>query len=565
MVGLIRPQSGTEEEEQPMEMESRPPSAVADGRTRYRPRHRRNILCVFPEYAPSFGTFQHAYKLMPGVRGFMPPQGLLLIAAYMPADWEVRFIDENMGPAAAADFAWADAVFVSGMHVQRPFIDGIVARAHRAGKPVALGGPSVSACPEYYPAADLLHLGELGDATDAIVAYIDESPVRPPRQLTFKTEARVDLDAFPEPAYEKIDVARYFLGSVQFSSGCPYRCEFCDIPALYGRNPRLKTPDQIRREMDSIVRNGARGAVYFVDDNFVGNKKAAHDLLPHLIRWQQDNGYPLRFACEATMNMAQMPDLLAMMREANFRTVFVGIETPETQALTRMDKKQNLRLPILEGVEIFNNHGLEVVSGIIMGLDTDTPETGANILEFIDVSNIPLLTINLLYALPKTPLFDRLKREGRLLPEAVAARRASNVDFLMPYDRVMGMWHDTVTAAYTPEALFRRFRYQTVNTFPKRLPIRPKADWPLIRHGLQVVARTLWHAGAAAEWRSEFWRLCGPLLRQGRVEEVVHIGVVAYHLLTFVDEIKRGRHEAAFYADTSLARREEPQRVTAAA
>jgi hopanoid C-2 methylase len=541
------------------------PTPVADGRTRFRPKNRRNILCVFPEYAPSFGTFQHAYKLMPGVRGFMPPQGLLLIAAYMPAEWEVRFIDENMGHAGAEDFSWADAVFISGMHVQRPFIEDIVARAHRAGKLTALGGPSVSACPEYYPAVDLLHLGELGDATDAIIAYIDDAPVRPLSQIVFKTEERIALDAFPDPAYGKIDVARYFLGSVQFSSGCPYRCEFCDIPALYGRNPRLKTPEQICRELDAILANGATGAVYFVDDNFVGNKKAAHDLLPHLIRWQQDNGFPLRIACEATMNMAQMPDLLAMMREANFRTVFVGIETPETAALARMDKKQNLRLPILEGVEIFNNHGMEVVSGIIMGLDTDTAETGRNIRAFIEASNIPLLTINLLYALPKTPLYDRLLREGRVLPEAIAAQRASNVDFLMPYDQVMGMWYDTITAAYTPEALFRRFRYQTEHTFPKRIAVRPKADARLIRYGLQVIARTLWHAGVTAEWRSEFWKLCGPLLRQGRIEEVVHIGVVAYHLLTFVDDIKRGRQEASFYADTNLKREPAREAVSAAA
>src|SRR5262245_9505992 len=323
-------------------------TSIVDGRTRHRPKNHRNILCVFPQYAPSFGTFQHSYKLMPGVHGFMPPQGLLLIAAYMPAEWEVRFIDENMGPASAADFAWADAVFMSGMHVQRPFINDVVARAQRAGKLTALGGPSVSACPEYYPKVDLLHLGELGDATDAIVAYIDETPTPPPSQIVFKTEERIPLDAFPEPAYSKINVGQYFLGSVQFSSGCPFRCEFCDIPALYGRNPRLKTPEQICRELDSILANGATGAVYFVDDNFVGNKKAAHDLVPHLLRWQQANGFPLRVACEATRNMAQMPDLLAMMRAANFRTVFRGIETPETQERTRMDEEQNLRLPILE-------------------------------------------------------------------------------------------------------------------------------------------------------------------------------------------------------------------------
>ena len=405
--------------------------AAASGRSRYRARHRRNILCVFPEYAPSFGTFQHAYKLMPGVRGFMPPQGLLLIAAYMPAEWDVRFIDENMGPAGAADFAWADAVFISGMHVQRPFIDGIDRRAHRAGKLTVLGGPSVSACPEYYPDVDLLHLGELGDATDAILAYIDDQPVRPSSQIVFRTEDRIALDAFPEPAYDQVDVSKYFLGSVQFSSGCPYRCEFCDIPALYGRNPRLKTPEQICRELDAIVTNGAKGAVYFVDDNFVGNKKAAHDLLPHLIRWQKDKGYPIRFACEATMNMAQMPDLLGMMREANFHTVFVGIETPETEALAQHGQEAEPAPADPRGRGYPEQSGMEVVSGIIMGLDTDTAQTGRNILTFIEASNIPLLTINLLYALPKTPLFDRL--QARRAAAAGGGRGAARLERGFPH------------------------------------------------------------------------------------------------------------------------------------
>ncbi|MGH6959543.1 MAG: B12-binding domain-containing radical SAM protein, partial [Dongiaceae bacterium] len=476
-------------------------AAPDEARTPYRPRNRRNILCVFPEYAPSFGTFQHAYKLFPDVNAFMPPQGLLLIAAWLPAEWQVRFIDENRQRATDADFDWADAVLMSGMHVQRRFIDDINTRAHRRGKLTILGGPSVSASPDYYPDVDILHLGELGDATTVILALIDEAPVRPAQQLTFTTDNRVPLDAFPVPAYGMVDVGNYFLGSIQFSSGCPFRCEFCDIPALYGHNPRLKTPEQVCRELDSIVANGVRAAVYFVDDNFVGNKKAARELLPHLIRWQERNGHPLRFACEATMNMAQMPDLLAMMREANFQTVFVGIETPEEEALIAMEKKQNLRLPILEAVDILNAQGMEVVSGIIMGLDTDTPQTGRNILRFIEASNIPLLTINLLYALPKTPLYDRLQRAGRLLPPEIAADRISNVDFLMPYHDVVQMWFDTVTAAYAPDKLLQRFRHQTERTFPNRIKRRPKPTAALIKYGVEVIARVLWHAGVKADWR----------------------------------------------------------------
>ena len=530
-----------------------PKYASARVRTRYRPRNKRNILCVFPAYAPSFGTFQHACKLFPDVSAFMPPQGLLLIAAYLPAEWEVRFIDENQRPAAADDFAWADAVLMSGMHVQRGCIDDINRRAHRQGKLTVLGGPSVSASPDYYPAVDILHLGELGDGTDALIAYLDAQTVRPPRHLVFATDARLDMTAFPLPAYDSIDLHNYFLGSVQYSSGCPYLCEFCDIPALYGRNPRLKEPEQICGELDAMLARGARSGVYFVDDNFVANKAAALRLLPHLIRWQERNGFPLNFNCEATLNIAQMPELLAMMREARFITVFVGIETPEEDALLAMKKKQNLRLPILEAVDTLNRHGMEVVSGIIMGLDTDTPDTGRRILDFVAASNIPVLTINLLYALPKTPLYDRLARAGRVLSDQAAARRVSNVEFLMPYDDVVGMWFETITAAYTADSLFGRFRHQTEHTYPNRLRRGPQPSVALIRYGLAVISRVLWHCGLRAPWRWQFWELCWPLIRQGRIDEVIQIGAVTQHLLTFTQEIVAGRLEASFYADPNHA------------
>ena len=527
--------------------------ATLAGRTRYRPRNKRNILCVFPAYAPSFGTFQHAYKLFPDVTAFMPPQGLLLIAAYLPEEWDVRFIDENRCPALDADFAWADAVLMSGMHVQRSYIGDINRRAHRAGKLTVLGGPSVSASPDYYPDVDILHLGEMGDGTDAVIAYLDAQTARPPQQQRFATAARLDMPAFPLPAYDRIDLRNYFMGSIQFSSGCPFLCEFCDIPALYGRNPRLKEPEQICRELDAMMAHGARGSVYFVDDNFVANKAAALRLLPHLIRWQERNGFPLLLNCEATLNIAQMPELLAMMREAQFVTVFVGIETPEADALLAMKKKQNLRLPILEAVDTLNRFGMEVVSGIIMGLDTDTPDTGRRILEFVAASKIPLLTINLLYALPQTPLYDRLKRAGRLLSDQAAANRVSNVEFLMPYDEVVGMWFDTITAAYTADSLFGRFRYQAEHTYPNRLIRGPRPSADLIRYGLSVMGRVLWHCGLRAPWRRQFWDLCWPLVRQGRINEAIQIATVTHHLLSFTQEIVEGRWEASFYADPNRA------------
>ena len=212
----------------------------------------RRVLCVFPRYTPSFGTFEFAYPLTDGVRAFMPPQGLLVIAAAVPTGWPVRFIDENMAPATDDDFAWAEVVFVSGMHVQRRQIDDIRSRAHRFNKVAVLGGSSVSACPENYPDFDYLHVGELGDATDDLFARLNDDVTRPQRQIVLTTKVRRELSEFPIPAYELAQIDRYLLGSIQFSSGCPYQCEFCDIPALYGRVARYKTAEQVCAELDKL-------------------------------------------------------------------------------------------------------------------------------------------------------------------------------------------------------------------------------------------------------------------------------------------------------------------------
>ncbi|MDN5869741.1 MAG: B12-binding domain-containing radical SAM protein [Nitrococcus sp.] len=481
----------------------------------------------------------------------MPPQGLLVIAAYLPREWEVRFVDENMRPAQAADYQWADAVFMSGMHVQRADIEAINRAAHRCGKLTVLGGASVSGCPEYYPEVDIVHVGELGDATDELIEYIDGHTQRPAKQLRFETVQRWALEQFPVPAYHLLDMSRYFLGSIQFSSGCPYQCEFCDIPELYGRRPRYKSPRQIEAELDMLVAGGVPGAIYFVDDNFIGNRKAARILLPHLVEWQRSRGYPVEFACEATLNIAQQRDILEMMREANFTTVFCGIETPEPEALSAMRKEHNLRQPILDAVQILNRYGLEVVAGIILGLDTDTYRTADNILAFIEQSHIPMLTINMLYALPRTPLYRRLERAGRLEQDLA---RVSNVRFKMPYEDVIAMWDRCISEAYDPIKLFRRFAYQAEMTYPNRLCPPRKPTPAQVLFGLRILGRVLWQEGRRADYRRVFWRHVGPLLRSGRIEDVIHIALVSHHLIRFSREAVQGNGEACFYADPNEVR-----------
>ena len=508
---------------------------------------KRRILCVFPAYTPSFGTFAHAYPLM-GVKAFMPPQGLLTIAAYMPEIWPVRVIDENIAPASAEDFTWADVVLVSGMHIQAPKIHDICDRAHAAGKVTVLGGPSVSGSPEWYGDFDYLHVGEMGDATDRLIALLDASADRPPRQVRLTTEERLPLPDFPIPSYEYLPLKQYLIGSLQFSSGCPYRCEFCDIPALYGRQPRLKLPEQLLRELDAIISQPLRPAVvYFVDDNFIGNRRATKEMLVQLVEWQKCNGYPLQFACEATLNISNQPEILELMRQANFITVFVGIETPEVDALKSMDKQHNAKLPILESIDTLNRYGLEVTSGIILGLDTDTAESEKRIIEFIDASHVPVLTINLLQALPKTPLWDRLSRSNRIVDDESLE---SNVRFLRPYDAIVAGWRRCIAHAYTPERLFERFQHQMDATYRHRIktPLRTRLTRSNLTRGVILGGNILFKIALRSPYRRVFRAAAWQALKRGQIEAIFNMGFVAHHMIRFTQDALAGNQNASFYS-----------------
>ena len=512
----------------------------------FKPRHRRRVLLVFPRYAKSFGTFDHAFALL-GVRAFMPPQGILLIAALLPREWDIKFVDENVRPVQPEELDWADVVFLSGMHVQRARINELNQRAHRAGKLTVLGGPSVSAAPEFYPEVDLLHCGEVGDATWRLFEHLDHTVDRPPKQLEFRTDERLPLNEFPSPAYQLLQADHYLMGSIQFSSGCPFTCEFCDIPGLYGRKPRSKMPAQVVGELDQLW-NAGMYSVYFVDDNFIANPNAALELLPHLVEWQKRHGHPLRLACEATLNISIYPKILELMRQAGFITVFCGTETPEPAALRAMKKTQNLRRPILESVQTLTSYGLEVASGIILGLDTDTPETPGAILDFARESQIPLMTVNLLYALPKTPLYDRLKRDGRILSDPEGD---SNIAFLEPRETVLERWRRVIAHLYEPANLYARFMTQARDTYSNR-PAPENAfqqlTWRNARRGARIFTRIIWHVGLRSDYRRHFWKMFWTLIWRGQVETIFHITIVSHHLISYTRQALQGRGQASTYS-----------------
>jgi hopanoid C-2 methylase len=511
-----------------------------------RPRHRRRVLLVFPRYAKSFGTFDHAFNLM-GVRAFMPPQGLLLVAALLPREWQIRFVDENVRPVQDEELRWADVVFLSGMHVQRERIRQLTCRAHDAGKLTVLGGSSVSAAPEFYPEADLLHCGEAGDATRRLFERLDQTVERPATQQIFRTEDRLPLNQFPSPAYELLQASQYLMGSIQFSSGCPFTCEFCDIPGLYGRQPRLKTAAQVLAELDQL-RRASMDSVYFVDDNFIANPRAAQDLLGHLREWQQQHGYPMRLSCEASLNISLYPQILEGMRQAGFVTVFCGIETSEPAALRAMKKTQNLRRPILDSVRTLNRYGLEVASGIILGLDTDTADTPQAILDFARDSQIPLMTVNLLYALPHTPLYTRLQQQGRILNHSF---RDSNIAFLEPRQTVIERWRRVIGHLYEPSNLYARFLAQVGGTYanrPARPQIRRQLTWRNVRRAGRILSRIVWHVGLRSNYRRHFWKMFWALIRRGELEAIFHITIVAHHLICYTREALAGTAQASNYS-----------------
>jgi radical SAM superfamily enzyme YgiQ (UPF0313 family) len=513
-------------------------------------RNRRKVLCIFARYTKTFGTFFHAYQFFPDTVALMPPLGMLTIAAYLPEHWDIRFVDENVRLPTDEDYQWCDVVLASGMHVQRTHLENIAGCAHRFGKVAVLGGPSVSAAPEYYPMFDILHCGELGNATDELIAHLEITVERPDAQMVFTTKDRLSLEEFPIPAYHLIDISHYFAVSIQWSSGCPYSCEFCDIPELYGKNPRFKSSERLIRELDAILAMNPFTGVYFVDDNLIGNNKAAKNMLFHLAAWQKKNGYRLRFAAEATLNLAQHPQILELMREAYFVELFFGIESPDAETLQSIDKDQNVRMPILEAVKIINSYGIELFAGIILGLDNDGPDTADKIIKFVEAANIPKIACNVLYALPKTPLWRRLEAEGRLIPTAETLD--SNVVFKLPTEEVMAQWRKVVTTLYSPRALHRRYRHNVVNTYSRRkkLPlggfqVTPKLAWT----GIYALSTIFVKLGLLGTYREAFWKMAIESILEGSLDHMVYVAVQGHHTIKFAEDVRDGVVKACFYTE----------------
>jgi radical SAM superfamily enzyme YgiQ (UPF0313 family) len=371
------------------------------------------VLMVYPAFfGETFWNYSEVCKLV-GARYTAAPLGLITVAAMLPQSWDIRLINRNTEELNEDDVAWADMVMTGGMLLQQADTLEIVRLAHKHGKRAVVGGPDATSSPHIYTSSDFLVLGESEGVIDNFVAAWE----RGERSGTFQAEKfAIDVTKTPIPRFDLLKFDQYLYIGVQYSRGCPFTCEFCDIIELYGRVPRAKTNQQMLRELDRLYELGYRGHVDFVDDNLIGNKKAVKAFLPHLAEWNKSNNYPFEFSTEASINLSDDPELMRLMRDANFFAVFVGIESPDPETLTLMRKKQNTRRNIAESIHKIYSYGMFVNAGFILGFDSEKYSVADAMVELIQDAAIPLCIVGLLYALPGTQLTRRLEKEGRLHP-----------------------------------------------------------------------------------------------------------------------------------------------------
>lgn len=481
------------------------------------------VLLVYPEFPDTFWSYKH---VMPFVRkrANLPPLGLLTVASLLPKDWEKRLLDMNTTSLTQHDLRWADYVFLSAMVAQRDSVVEVLRLCKQTGTKVVAGGPLFLAEQDSFPEVDHFVLNE---AEVTLPPFLRDLELGHPRRV-YSSNEFPDITKTPMPQWELLNSRHYLEMAIQYSRGCPFNCEFCNITTMFGHRPRTKTAQQIVAELDGLYRLGWRGNVFFVDDNFIGNKRALkEDLLPALIAWRRGKrGFA--FSTEASINLADDAELTGSMVEAGFRMVFVGIETPDEQGLRECNKTQNRGRDLVASVKTLQRAGLNVTGGFIVGFDSDTPSIFRRQIEFIQRSGIVTAMVGLLNALHGTALYERLKREGRLLKES----SGNNSDNTLNYRPVMDSevlhkgYREILLSIYAPRAYYERVRtflreYKKANT---------------VRGGLgldQIAAflRSILVLGLRGRDRQEYWRLFfWTLLRHPRLfEEAITFAVMGFH------------------------------------
>jgi radical SAM superfamily enzyme YgiQ (UPF0313 family) len=456
------------------------------------------VLFVYPEFPDTYWSFRHALSFE-GKQSAFPPLGLLTVSAMLPDAWERRLVDMNVRKLKESDIEWADIVFLSAMIVQKDSLERVVARCKARGKRVVVGGPYVSTSAEQLPDADHIFVGE---AETTLPEFIHDLERGVARRL-YQAAERPGLNLTPVPHFRLAELGRYSAMSVQYSRGCPFQCEFCDIIEIYGRVPRTKTNEQMLCELDALRSTGWRGLVFIVDDNFIGNKRNVKRLLPELVTWSERHQRPFSFITEASVNLAEDDALLEMMRRANFRRVFLGIETPVEESLKEAQKGQNTRRDLLESVKKIQSYGMEVMAGFIVGFDNDPEDIFERQIKFIRESAIPLAMVGLLTALPDTQLWRRLKREGRLLHESGGNNTEGSLNFIPRMDtaRLIEGYQRILRTIYSPAEY-----YQRALDCLSHLTEGPEPRSSRLLSDAAAFFRVILALGVLDRERAEFWR-----------------------------------------------------------
>jgi radical SAM superfamily enzyme YgiQ (UPF0313 family) len=484
------------------------------------------ILLVYPEFPDTFWSFKHALPFQ-GKRSAYPPLGLLTVSALLPANWERRLVDLNVRRLKDSDLDWADVVFFSGMMVQGPSMKEHLARAKSRGRRTVVGGPITSAHDPAIAAADYVVEGEAEELITELASDLERGEAKP----HYKAKLLPDLTQVPLPDLHLADLRRYSSMAVQFSRGCPFTCEFCDIIEIYGRRPRTKTPDQILAELEQIYRLRWRGPVFLVDDNFIGNKKCVKALLPRLVEWMRDHKFPFSLFTEASLNLAEDPELLQLMREAHFTRVFLGIETPVVESLKETTKFQNLRRSLLESVRSIQARGIEVMAGFIVGFDSDPKDVFERQIQFIREAAIPLSMVGLLTALPNTQLWRRLKAEGRLLKQSLGNNTLADLNFIPKMDaaELLAGYRKILETIYNPKEYFER-----ASEFLSQLGTAARA--PIVFSDMMAVVRSLWKQGLLSDYRKEYWKFLAQTLHRRRhhLDKAITLAIMGHHFFELI-------------------------------
>jgi radical SAM superfamily enzyme YgiQ (UPF0313 family) len=496
-----------------------------------------NVLMVWPRFPPSFWGFD-GFMDFTSEESMQPPLGLLTVAALCPKSWKLRLVDRSFEELLDSDILWADLVMVSGMLVQKDDIRETLLRARFLGKRTVIGGPYASSEPQVLlRLADHVVVGEPDEVFDRITRDLEEGLAKP----LYVINDRPDIGKTPVPRFDLLKITKYVSMVVQFSRGCPFQCEFCDIITLYGRKPRTKSPHQLLAELDSLFELGWRNQIFIVDDNFIGNHKRALELAQNLEEWQKAHDYPFLFYTEASIDLAQRPELIAAMVKANFHFVFIGIESPSEQSLAETKKYQNLRRDQMDSIRFIRNQGLWVSGGFIIGFDSDTEDIFERQRDFVERAAIPWAYIGFLQAPATTPLRDRMLKQGRLLAEKSAGINLEPPNFrtLLPLPVLLQGMRQTLVSLYSPSAFYNR-AYRSLLQWETREE-QKATPYPLSLV-LGVLVRSIFRQGILSSYRREYWKfLLQILTRWSRNPPKLSMGIglllSGHHFIKYAQDV----------------------------